>query len=160
MTDFTREEVIDIARKLLRADLRNIDLSEAHLRWANLRDADLSGADLSRANLSGADLRKASLIEANLSRASLLGANLEEADLRGANLWGANLSGARLSSAKYNANTQWPEGRPTLWERVCSVGMSNDKETATVYERTPWRTARIWAIPGMVMLLIDRKSVV
>ncbi len=134
MTDFTREEVIDIAHKLVGADLSGLDLSGANLRGADLRDADLSGARLSSANLNGADL----------SRANLRGSNLSDADL----------SGARLSSAKYNANTQWPEGRPTLWERVCSVGMSNDKETATVYERTPWHTARIWAIPGMVMLLI------
>ncbi len=42
MTDFTCEEVIDISHKLVGADLRNINLSEAHLRWANLRDADLS----------------------------------------------------------------------------------------------------------------------
>ncbi len=39
MTDFTREEVIDIARKLLRADLRNIDLREANLSRASLREA-------------------------------------------------------------------------------------------------------------------------
>ena len=39
MTDFTREEVIDIARKLLRADLRNIDLSDVELSYANLSDA-------------------------------------------------------------------------------------------------------------------------
>ena len=39
MADFTREEVIDIAHKLVGADLRDIDLSDADL-WA----ANLSGA--------------------------------------------------------------------------------------------------------------------
>ena len=37
--------------------------------------------------------------------------------------------------------------------------MSNDKETATVYERTPWHTARIWAIPGMVVLVVYNGAV-
>ena len=85
MADFTREEVIDIAHKLVGADLRNINLSGADLTEANLSGADLSGADLR-----GADLREA---------------DLSDADLRGADLWGANLRGAR-----YNADTTWPEG--------------------------------------------------
>ncbi len=114
------------------------------LSGAKLNGAKLYGAYLNRAWLTGADLRGADLQDIDLSGADLIRAILSDADLTGADLrW-----------AKYNANTQWPEGRPTLWERVCSVGMSNDKETATVYERTPWHTARIWAIPGMVMLLI------
>ncbi len=49
MTDFTREEVIDIAHKLVGADLSGLDLSGANLRGADLRDADLSGARLSSA---------------------------------------------------------------------------------------------------------------
>ena len=49
MADFTREEVIDIAHKLLRADLRGIDLTGANLEGANLREANLSGANLSGA---------------------------------------------------------------------------------------------------------------
>ena len=56
MTDFTREEVIDIARKLLRADLRNIDLSDVELSYANLSGANLSGASLHEANLIEAHL--------------------------------------------------------------------------------------------------------
>lgn len=45
------------------------------------------------------------------------------------------------------------------WERVYSLNTSDDKETATVYERTPWHTARIWAIPGMVLLVVANTSI-
>ena len=88
MADFTRDEVIQVVeggRKCAGADLQDIDLSEADLSWADLREANLAGADLSEAHLYGVDLR---------------GASLREADLRSAN----------LSGARYDANTQWPEG--------------------------------------------------
>ena len=46
MTDFTRDEVIDIAHKLVGADLRGIDLTGANLRGANLNAANLHRAEL------------------------------------------------------------------------------------------------------------------
>ena len=100
MTDFTRDEVIDIAHKLVGADLRGIDLGGADLRYANLwkanlREANLIGANLWKANLSGADR----------SGTDMSGAILSEA-----NLSGANLNGASLSGSKYTVKTTWPEG--------------------------------------------------
>jgi hypothetical protein len=64
MADFTSEEVVEIAHKLERADLRKLRLGGANLRWAdlsgaNLYNVDLSGAILFRANLFKADLREA-----------------------------------------------------------------------------------------------------
>ena len=51
MADFTREEVIDIAHKLVGANLQDIDLVKADLIGANLTEADLTGANLFRAIL-------------------------------------------------------------------------------------------------------------
>jgi hypothetical protein len=85
---------------LMDADLTGVILCEANLRGAKLRNAELSGADLQGADLSGADLQGA-----NLSDASLHSANLSAA-----NLSGANLSNANLQEAKYDRDTQWPEG--------------------------------------------------
>ena len=51
MPDFTREEVIDIAKKLRNADLQGINLVGADLRGTDLRKTDLSKADLTGANL-------------------------------------------------------------------------------------------------------------
>lgn len=80
---------------LSRADLRNANLSGANLSGANLNRANLSNANLSNANLSGADLRNATLSNANLNGANLNGANLNR----------ANLSGACLSKLIYNEDT-------------------------------------------------------
>ena len=88
MADFTSEEVVEIAHKLERADLRKLRLGGANLRWA-----DLSGANLYNVDLSGAILFRANLFKADLRWADLTGADLFKADLR---------------EAKYNANTKWP----------------------------------------------------
>ena len=93
MADFTREEIL---AKVAAGE----SLEGADLRDANLCLADLHGAILFKANLKGADL-----LGANLRRAGL-----SEADLSGADLREANLSWANLRGAKYNTNTQWPEG--------------------------------------------------
>jgi uncharacterized protein YjbI with pentapeptide repeats len=104
---------------LVRADLRNADLSgaflvRADLQNANLAGAVLAGAELNEANLTdsvleNADLHGAILGNANLSGVSLSRANLEAANLKGAtlrgadltevNLWRANLSHCRLAMA-------------------------------------------------------------
>ena len=51
-----------------------------------------------------------SLQRVDLGGANLRGTNLRSADLSGANLSGADLSEAHLGSARYNADTKWPEG--------------------------------------------------
>ena len=94
----------------LRADLRNVDLSEAELEEADLSGANLSEANLSKAilhftNLSGTNLERAKLVaadlhKANLSEASLIGANLNAALLYKADLSGANLNGVNLIRAE------------------------------------------------------------
>ena len=49
MSYFTRNEVVEAAHKLIKADLQGIDLSGADLSRANLYKANLTGADLSEA---------------------------------------------------------------------------------------------------------------
>ncbi len=100
---------------LRRANLENANLTGANLSGANLLVAVLSGADLRQADLSGADLTGADLRGAYLQLANLTGAglgvaNLTSADLSGANLTGTNLTGAHLANARYDRNTQWPDG--------------------------------------------------
>ena len=92
------------------AQCPNADLGDADLHDANLSDAYLHGANLSEANLRGADLSWADLREANLAGADLSEAHLYGVDLRGASLREADLRSANLSGARYDANTQWPEG--------------------------------------------------
>ena len=126
----TQYITIHDAESQKKAEWENRDLSEIHLRVANLHGADLRvanllGADLQKSdlievNLEGANLREAKLYEAkleganlreaNLQRANLRGANLQGADLQLANLKGADLYGAKLKRAKYDNETQFPEG--------------------------------------------------
>jgi len=61
--------------------------------------------DLSLTELRGARLARRYLARANLSRA-----NLERAGLRGANLRGADLSKTNVKEARYDRDTEWPEG--------------------------------------------------
>lgn len=85
---------------LFRAQLREIDLTDANLAAANLVQADLRGSALWRAILKDTDLTGA-----NLEAAALSGA-----DLRGANLDGVALTGVILAGARYDARTRWPAG--------------------------------------------------
>jgi uncharacterized protein YjbI with pentapeptide repeats len=78
----------------------NAEDQKSFLANVRIEAKDLSGVDLWRADLSNANLRGADLSGADLWRADLQGADLREADL----------SGARLIGARYNENTQWPEG--------------------------------------------------
>jgi uncharacterized protein YjbI with pentapeptide repeats len=58
----------------------------------------------------GVILREADLSQANLAEADLGRADLQEANLCGANLSQAILRGAGLRDARYDQQTQWPEG--------------------------------------------------
>ena len=84
---------------LMRADLREFNLSKVNLRGGNLYEADLGGANLIRADLSEVRLMRARLNGANLSEANLSKADLSEAHLLKSHLNGANLSNANLSKA-------------------------------------------------------------
>lgn len=104
---------------LVRANLRNADLTGANLIGvmlveANLSNSDLWGANLDNAVLAGADLSgaglgiyidiqdgertfiRSSLRGADLRKAKLTNAVLVGADLQNANLYGADLVGANL----------------------------------------------------------------
>lgn len=95
---------------LERANLIGAELRGANLREATLRHAILNGASMQDADLSGADLSGADLNWANLSRSDLTNANLRRANLGWAVLRDAELSGATLRNARYNDQTEWPEG--------------------------------------------------
>ncbi len=102
MAEFKRDDVLRKVQRgepVARADLREIDLSNAMLERADLRRSDLEGANLEGARLSGAQMRNVSLREAYMVAADLREANLENADLEGARLEGADLRGANLSRA-------------------------------------------------------------
>ena len=98
------KEVLELHKKWLngekggiRADLREVDLSNTDLRYVNLSSADLRHSNLSNANLSNADLSYTDLRDANLRGAVLINANLKNVDLRHSNLSNANLSNADLN---------------------------------------------------------------
>jgi uncharacterized protein YjbI with pentapeptide repeats len=82
-----------------RADLSEVNLSDANLRGADLSCANLKGANLSCANLRGADLGRANLDDANLSYADLSCANLRGADLSDTDLINVDLINVDLSEA-------------------------------------------------------------
>jgi uncharacterized protein YjbI with pentapeptide repeats len=98
-----------IARRVIEADdriidLHGVDLSGVRLVPARLQNVDLSfarlrDADLPRAELAGTVLVQADLADAQLAGADLSGAHLDRADLTGAVLTGATLTGARLPGA-------------------------------------------------------------
>jgi hypothetical protein len=79
--------------RLLRADLRRVDFSEANLQGSNLIEANLERSFFAYASLQGAYLR-----DANLQRTVFFGADLTGADLNGSN----------LLRAHDNRNTTWP----------------------------------------------------
>jgi uncharacterized protein YjbI with pentapeptide repeats len=85
--------------RLGKSSLRHAKANRVFLVKADLREADLTGADLFEANLAGANLLGANLAEAQLVGANLAGADLGGASLPGANLGAANLAGADLFGA-------------------------------------------------------------
>ena len=116
------KEVLELHKKWLngekggiRADLKNVDLSNTDLsntdlRCANLTNANLSYVDLSKSNLINADLSGANLNEANLSNADLNESYLRKADLSNSNLRSADLSKSNLSYANLsNANLSYAD---------------------------------------------------
>ncbi len=74
--------ITDIEGAKERARVAIRDLVVRVLR-RDLRDLDLAGADLSDLDLGSFDLRKANLTGANLVDTKLVGARLERTDLRG-----------------------------------------------------------------------------
>jgi hypothetical protein len=89
-----RDENPEAGIDLKEAQLRHVNLANAHLK-----DARLDGAMLWEANLNGADLRNACLNNADLWGAHLEGAVLREARLDGTVLWEAHLEGAVFRGA-------------------------------------------------------------
>ena len=81
------------------AQLRAASLRGTHIAQARLMDADLRGADLTVAQLAGADLSGANLAGACLRGANLRGARLVHANLVGADLRGADISGCHVYGA-------------------------------------------------------------
>ena len=78
------------------ADLRKINLENAHLQGADLYEANLQGAQFYNANLKGVALYQAKLQCVSLGNALLQGASLDNAQLQGAWLGYAQLQGASL----------------------------------------------------------------
>ena len=104
LSDANLTDVNLLGADLLYANLSNADLEyanfkSANLRCANLTDANLSNADLEYADLAHTDLTRADLRVANLRDADLRYANLRDADLRGADLKGADLTNSNLECA-------------------------------------------------------------
>ena len=130
----SKDDFIEVLRKVLSANLSYANLSYANLRSADISYADLSYADLSSANLHSANLRSADLRSADLRYADLgftdlNFADLNSADLRSVNLRYADLHYANLNYAKntetsiLNENTSFfalqcpEEGEFTAWKK-------------------------------------------
>ncbi|MGF1497086.1 MAG: pentapeptide repeat-containing protein [Elainellaceae cyanobacterium] len=111
------------------ADLRGVNLSNAHLAQINLYRADLTGACLAGANLAGANLLKANLTQADLTRADLRGANLHRTDLTGTTLTAANLDGARFSEQTLPGGI--PPLPPEVRQRLMDGGYAPARPTAS-----------------------------
>lgn len=80
--------------------LKRYAAGERDFRKVEIWNANLIKADLREVNLSGAELRGACLIAANLSEANLDGIRLEGSDLTSASLYKASLRGAGLESCQ------------------------------------------------------------
>ncbi len=104
---------------LLRANLKEADLSHANLQGAYMSRVEMQGAVLIETDLKGAMLDKSDLRELASMKSDLRGAfiggsqiqnaQLWEADLRGANLAGAYLYGAQFGGANLKGATL-PDG--------------------------------------------------
>jgi uncharacterized protein YjbI with pentapeptide repeats len=122
------EEWIILRKKIedSKDNLRGMDLSYAKLMKANLRNADLSEADLSFSYLMRADLTEANLSDADLtscvmSEGIFKKANFEDAELEDAFLHGTDLSEAlnltpdQIESANIDRDTKVPEYIEVNW---------------------------------------------
>jgi uncharacterized protein YjbI with pentapeptide repeats len=102
-TDFT-DAVLDViagnyldlpGARLINADFRSANLTDANFNGADLRAVDFSGANLADAHFQGADLHSA-----NFSGADLTSADLSNAELHSANFSGAIMRGTDLTRAQ------------------------------------------------------------
>jgi uncharacterized protein YjbI with pentapeptide repeats len=96
---------------LIKADLRDLDLSDKDFSWLDMRKANLtkskmhevnfSDSNITEANLEFTDLFGSVFTDANLSKAMMKGALLSHARFENANLQGAELIGADLSHSQF-----------------------------------------------------------
>lgn len=116
-----RELLLSVdADSLVGADLRKRRLDFGDLRESDLRNADFSHASLSGVNFSGANLSGASFYKAQMAGARFQGANVAGTDfseawmpgtkLQGVDFRSAKVETAKLRFARYDEETQWPEG--------------------------------------------------
>ncbi len=87
------------------ADLRKVNLENAHLEGASFYQTKLQDAQMYHANLEGADFYQAHLAGASFGDAELGRANLHYADLEGAYLYNAGLQGVKFNQAKLSGAT-------------------------------------------------------
>ena len=90
-------------------------LYDAHTQWSDGFDHQNCGAigpkaNLSNTDLSGLDLSDLDLSKANFSNTNLTNTNLENAIIYGACFSNTELHRSTLNRARYDANTQWPDG--------------------------------------------------
>jgi hypothetical protein len=112
-----------IGRRLVKRDIRPMDLSNTNLVGADLNRSNLAGASLTCAVLThailvNAILANADIVLTDLTKASLAGADLTDAILLGVKLAGADLTGADLTGALWSEKIPVPEG----WERDAGSG--------------------------------------
>jgi Pentapeptide repeats (8 copies) len=119
-----------IGRRLVKRDIRPMDLSNTNLVRADLNSSNLAGASLTCAVLTHAILVNAILVNADivltdLTKANLVGADLTDAILLGVKLAGADLAGADLTGALWSEEIPVPEG----WERDAGSGRLERADT-------------------------------
>lgn len=100
-------KILSNVKRLLRDNVKKIDLNNCYLRNLNLNFANLTGA-----NLNYADLEQSTLIDANFVFARLNQANFNDTNLNRANMSNSLLSGASLKRTK---------GIKTNFEKACLI---------------------------------------
>ena len=146
-----RNRMIPLSGIILdKANLKDVDLTNANLTSANLEFAIFINAVLNHANLSnvygiGADFTNAGLNLANLSDAFLASADFVNANIRGANLSNAFLEGADLARA-YLADTNFTNavltnaaitGAEIAYANLKDADLTNvDLKNVNLYEAT------------------------
>jgi len=152
-------------KRLLGADLHNIDL-----KGVKLTKCDLRGANLIGANLSNCHLFDVNLSGANLSGAQLEGALLKQTDLRGASLERTILNGAQIEegcgltllqagAAISNETTKWPHQNVRFIENDKSIRITTIAFGADC-GRAIYRTATSLANdPAVVVWTLNRTFV-
>ncbi len=93
------EQVVFHKSKLIKADMKGLNLQGLDFTKADLTEIDFEGADLSEAKLTNAELVQANLNKAKLEHADLQGANLQLATLIKADLTTCFLKSSQLPGA-------------------------------------------------------------